>query len=304
MAVTVAWVFPGQGSQYVGMAVAWAERSQAARAALTEAAEVLGFDLPALLAEGPEDELADTYNQQPALLAASVAIMRALGSELQKPAFVAGHSLGEYSALVAAGALDYPDALRLVRERGRLMRLAGERGPGRMAAILGLEDDTVCAVCDGIEGVQVANYNAPGQVVISGATAAVEAAIAALTDHGVKRTVVLPITIAAHSWLMVPVADEFAAAVAAAPIRGAGIPIVANVTAEPITDPADLRSELSMQLTATVRWSDSVRRMADSGVGAFYEVGPGSVLSGLIKRTLRADDRPAVEARSLGEPGL
>lgn len=283
-----AWLFPGQGSQYVGMAMAWARASACARAALDEAAEVLGFDLPGLLADGPEADLNDTYNQQPAILAASVAILRAALDTLPPPVFVAGHSLGEYGALVAAGALGYPDALRLVRERGRLMRLAGTRAPGRMAAVLGLEDAAVEAVCRDVAGAQVANYNAPGQVVISGTIAGVEDASARLKEAGARRIMPLPITIAAHSALMAPAADAFAGAVAQAPIGPASVPVVANVTARPITSADDIRRELADQLTASVRWTQTIEAMAAAGVSAFYEIGPGKVLTGLVKRIVPA----------------
>ena len=284
----VAWLFPGQGSQYVGMTSAWARASDCARLALDEAADVLGFDLPGLMADGPEADLNDTYNQQPAILAASVAILRAALDALPAPAFVAGHSLGEYSALVAAGAVGYPDALRLVRERGRLMRLAGTRAPGRMAAVLGLDDAAVEAVCREVPGVQVANYNAPGQVVISGTIAGVETASARLKDAGARRIMPLPITIAAHSQLMEPAADAFAPAIAEAPIGPAAVPLVANVSAQPIADAADIRRELADQLTASVRWTQTIEGMAAAGVTAFYEIGPGRVLSGLVKRIVPA----------------
>jgi [acyl-carrier-protein] S-malonyltransferase len=285
--MSVAWLFPGQGSHAVGMASAWAERSSCAREALDEAAEVLGFDLPRLMAEGPEDLLGDTYNQQPALLAASVAILRASFDELPEPAFVAGHSLGEYSALVAAGAIAYPDALILVRERGRLMREAGQRSPGRMAAILGLDDATVEALCGAIDGVQVANYNAPGQVVISGSLAGVDAALADLKAAGAKRCVVLPISIAAHSALMGPAAEQFGQTLAQATILDASLPLVANLSGRPISEAAEIRKELHGQLTGSVRWTSSVEFMADSGVDTYLEIGSGRVLCGLVKRILR-----------------
>jgi [acyl-carrier-protein] S-malonyltransferase len=300
--MTAAWLFPGQGSQYVGMAMGWAGRVPEARGALDEASEVLGFDLPRLLANGPAEVLADTYNQQAAVLAASVAILRAVGDAVAPPAFVAGHSLGEYTALVAAGSLAYPDALRLVRERGRLMREAGELNPGSMAAILGLDDDVVLAVCDGIDGVQVANFNAPGQVVISGTHVAVAEASERLRQGGAARVVPLPITIAAHSELMRPVADRFAQAVAGAPLAAAVVPVVGNVTATPIRAETDLRAELTRQLTAAVRWSETIRVMLASGVQEFYEIGPGTVLTGLVKRVVKAGGAHASVIRSLGEP--
>jgi [acyl-carrier-protein] S-malonyltransferase len=283
------------------MAGAWAQQSPAARLALAEAADVLGFDLPGLITHGPEDELNDTVNQQPAILAASVAILRANAESLPAPAYVAGHSLGEYSALVAAGALGYPAALRLVRERGRLMRLAGEQRPGRMAAILGLEDAAVEQACAELVGVQVANTNAPGQVVISGEATAVAQAGERLLRQGAKKVVTLPITIAAHSALMAPVAEEFAAAVRAVALVDAHPPLVANLSARPISRVDELRAELVGQLTGPVRWTACLQAMHAAGVTTYLEVGPGKVLSGLVKRCLAAD-RSRLTILSLGEP--
>ena len=298
----VAWLFPGQGSQYVGMAGAWALRSSCARDALSEASEALGFDLQRLLREGPESVLNDTYNQQPALLAASVAILRSAHDDLPPPGFVAGHSLGEYTALVAAGALGYPEALGLVRERGRLMREAGSLSPGAMAAILGLDDAQVEVVCGPIPNLQVANYNAPGQVVISGERSAVEAAAEALKDAGAKRTVMLPITIAAHSALMAPAAAALSRAIDQAGISDASTPLVANLSARPIRAAADIGAELRGQLTGSVRWTESVRHLAAAGVDQYFEIGPGTVLTGLVKRILR--DQADVQATvvSLDQP--
>jgi [acyl-carrier-protein] S-malonyltransferase len=300
--MSAAWLFPGQGSQYVGMATDWAEASPCARAALDEATEALGFDLPRLLAEGPDEVLGDTFNQQPALLAASTAILRAASEGLPEPAFVAGHSLGEYSALVAAGVLGYPDALGLVRERGRLMRQAGTAAPGRMAAVLGLPDEAVEAVCAAVDGVQVANYNAPGQVVISGTVAGVDAATERLRAQGARRVMPLPITIAAHSHLMAPVAGAFAARVQAAPLAEARVPVVANITAQPITRPDAIRAELAGQLTASVRWTATIEAMAAAGVTDYYEIGPGRVLLGLVKRVLAARGQPEPRLVSLDTP--
>ncbi len=298
----VAWLFPGQGSQHVGMAQAWAKRSVLARDALAESADALGFDVPLLIAHGPEAELNDTYNQQPAVLAASVAVLRGAADELPQADYVAGHSLGEYTALVAAEALGFARGLELVRERGRLMREAGERRPGRMAAILGLSDSAVEAVCDAIDGVQVANYNCPGQVVISGETDAVERAADRLRESGAKRVKVLPITIAAHSALMAPAAEEFASVIAAATIEPASMPIVANVTALPITGVPEIVRELTDQLTASVRWTDTVRWLTGQGVDSFYEIGPGRVLTGLVRRVLKADGVASATVRAMGEP--
>lgn len=298
-----AWLFPGQGSHHVGMAMAWAERSAAARDVLAESAEVLGMDMPGLMRDGPADVLDDTYNQQPALLVADVAILRAVEPELAPPAFVAGHSLGEYAAFVAAGALTFADALRLVRERARLMQEAGRRTPGGMAAILGLEDEAVEAVCAAIDGVQVANYNAPGQVVVSGEAPAVAEACARLEAAGAKRIIPVRITVAAHSHLMAQAQVAFNALVDATPVADARVPIVANVTARPIRSAAEVVAEMRGQLTAGVRWADGIEHMIASGVDAFHELGPGAVLTGMVKRIARGHPDRVIEARSLGEPG-
>ena len=296
----IAFVFPGQGSQYVGMGRDLYEQYPEARTVFDEADEILGFPLSRLCFEGPEDILTDTINAQPAILTMSVACLRALpvlpnlllGSEpllSLNPLFCAGHSMGEYTALVAAGTLDFPSALRLVRERGRLMKLAGERAPGGMAAVLGLEREAVEEVCqrarEETEGiVQVANDNAPGQTVISGEQAALERAMALAQERGARRVVRLAVSIAAHSPLMACIVDEFRAAVGATSMEEAGIPIVANVTACPITAVADIRHELVAQLTSPVRWVESVQYMIAQGVDTFVEIGPKEVLSGLIKR--------------------
>lgn len=301
--MSVAWLFPGQGSHSIGMAMAWADRSAAARSALDESVEILdGDDLPALMAEGPFEELHDTYNQQPSLLVAGVATMRAVRDEIPAPAFVAGHSLGEYGAYVAAEAMSYPDALRLVRERARLMKEAGDATPGGMAAILGMEDEAVEAVCRELEGVQVANYNAPGQVVISGEKPAVDAASEILKERGAKRVIPVRITVAAHSHLMAACAARFNEVADATTVREARVPIVANVTAAPIRTAEEIHDEMRRQLTSGVRWTDTIERMIDEGVREFYEVGPGKVLGGMVKRVLRG--HPEVEAKviSLAEP--
>jgi [acyl-carrier-protein] S-malonyltransferase len=300
--MTVAWLFPGQGSQYVGMAHAWSLRSADARDALAEADAALGFPVSRLIAHGPAEELAETRNQQPAVLAASVAIMRAAAPDLPPPDYVAGHSLGEYTALVACQGLAYDEALRLVRERGRLMAWAGERNPGKMAAVLGLDDSAVEAVCCCLPMVQVANYNCPGQVVISGTGDAVERASALLAERGAKRIVPLPITIAAHSGLMAPVADAFGDVLARAPLREPAWPLIGNVTARPLDSVPALRTELSSQLTSPVRWADTIRWLAGTGVDAFYEIGPKNVLTELARRTLKAQGVTASKAISLSEP--
>ncbi|MFQ5459284.1 MAG: ACP S-malonyltransferase [Anaerolineae bacterium] len=298
--MTVAWLVPGQGAQHVGMASPWMAASPRAREALDEAGEVLGFDLVGLMRDGPAEVLDDTYNAQPALLATSVAMMRAAADDLPEPAMVAGHSMGEFSALVAAGAITYSAALLLVRERGRLMRAAGRASPGAMVAVLGLEDAAVEAVCDAIDGVQVANYNAPGQVVVSGAIDAVELAGREFKTAGARKVVRLAVSIAAHSALMAPVADEFRGAVEATPIAMARPPLVANSTAAPVAAPHDLRQELAGSLGTPVRWRDSIEWMRRQGVRHFVEVGPGSVLSGLVRRIARGDGHGDVVVEGIG----
>lgn len=300
--MSTAWLFPGQGSHYVGMGMAWAARSARARAALDEASDVLGAELVGLMADGPIDRLEETSRQQPALLIASVAALRAVADDLEPPAFVAGHSVGEYAALVAAGSLQYADALSLVGARSALMRDAGTTHPGGMAAILGLDDAVVEAACASIDGVMVGNYNAPGQVVISGTVEGVEAACAALTLAGAKRIVPIRITVAAHSHLMAEAASAFGALVDAVPVADAGVPVMANVSARPITSSAEVRTEMRDQLTHAVRWTAGIEAMLAAGVTTFYEIGPGAVLGGLVKRTARGFPDAAITVHALGEP--
>lgn len=302
MAVSTAWIFPGQGSQMVGMGRDLYAASAAARQAFDMADAALGFGLARLCFEGPEDVLTATENAQPALLATSVALLAALaerdpalgslawGERLvtfveQRAAFVAGHSLGEYSALVAAGAIDYETALRLVRRRGELMSEARE---GAMAAVLGAEEQALEDACRAAaqpgELVVVANYNAPGQLVISGAAAAVERAGQIAKAKGAKRSIPLKVSAAFHSPLMRSAGDGLRRALDAAPIRDARVPVLANVSGVPIEAAADVRAELAAQVTAPVRWIAMVQFMAAAGADRFVEVGPGAVLAGLVKR--------------------
>jgi [acyl-carrier-protein] S-malonyltransferase len=270
--------------------------SPAARRVFEEADAVLGFPLTEVIWRGPAEELEDTINAQPAILATSVAALEALRERLRErdttevPAMVAGHSLGEFSALVAAGALEFPAAVRLVRERGRLMKEAGEESPGGMAAILGLEDEVLAEVCREASGdgtVVLANANCPGQTVISGEVAALERAMALAKERGAKRATRLGVSIASHSPLMARAAERFAKLVAETPLREPAVPVVGNVTARPLTTVAELVDELSRQVASPVNWTGSVRTMIEAGVTTFLDLGPGQVVNGLIKRVSR-----------------
>lgn len=292
--MAVAFVFPGQGSQAVGMGKALAEAFPQARAVFDEVDAALSQKLSALMFEGPEAELTLTANAQPALMAVSIAVLRVLeaeaGLDLAREAkFVAGHSLGEYSALAAAGAFSLTDAARLLRIRGDAMQKAVPPGEGAMAALLGLEladARDVCARAAAETGLvcQVANDNGGGQVVSSGAKAAVERSIELAKEKGAKRGILLPVSAPFHCALMAPAAQAMAQALAQVEIRAPVVPLVANVLAAPVTDPAEIRARLVEQVTGSVRWAESVAFMAAQGVESFYEVGAGKVLSGLVKR--------------------
>jgi [acyl-carrier-protein] S-malonyltransferase len=301
-----AFLFPGQGSQVVGMGKALTESEPAARQVFEQADDFLEYPLARLAWEGPEDELNDTLNTQPALLVHSSAVYQVFKDRYPgfRPAFVAGHSMGELSALVACGALPYLEALGLVRRRGELMKRAGEVSPGGMAAILGLDIPTLEAVCaqasaggGAQEGVQVANDNCPGQVVISGATAALEQALQLARDAGARKAVALAVSIAAHSPLMTYAQQDFNRAVEQALIQDPHTPLVGNVTATPLDSADAIRKDLRAQLTSRVRWTESIQFMLANGVDTFIEFGPGSVLCGLLKRI----DRQA-KSYSLGNP--
>ena len=286
------FVFPGQGSQSVGMGKALAEAFPTAREVFGEVDEALGQHLTRLMFEGPEDQLTLTENAQPALMAVSMAVMRVLAKDGNfdlgaKAAYVAGHSLGEYSALAAAGAFSLADAARLLRLRGRSMQEATPVGIGAMAAILALDYEAVAAIAAEAAGDEVcaaANDNAPGQVVVSGHKAAVERAMALATEKGARRAVLLPVSAPFHCALMAPAAEVMAAALAEARIQAPVVPLVANVKAAAVSDPDEIRDLLVRQVTGTVRWRESVQWMKAQGVERLVEAGAGKVLAGLTKR--------------------
>jgi [acyl-carrier-protein] S-malonyltransferase len=290
--MTVAFVFPGQGSQAVGMGKALADNFAPARALFEEVNAALGTKLSAVIFEGPIETLTLTENAQPALMAVSLAAMRVLEAEaglnLARDAqFVAGHSLGEYSALAAAGAFTVADTARLLRVRGQAMQKAVPVGVGAMAALLGLEFDAASAVAaEAAQGqvCQAANDNGGGQVVVSGDKAAVERAVELAKAKGAKRAMLLPVSAPFHCALMAPAAEVMANALANVNIKRPAVPVVANVLAKPIQEPAEIVAALVKQVTGTVRWRQSIAAMAAAGVTRFYEVGAGKVLSGLIKR--------------------
>jgi [acyl-carrier-protein] S-malonyltransferase len=290
--MAVAFVFPGQGSQTVGMGKALAASFPPARQVFDEVDAALGAKLSAIVFEGPAETLTLTENAQPALMAVSLATLRVLeaeaGLDLKRDAqFVAGHSLGEYSALAAAGAFTIADTARLLRLRGQAMQKAVPVGIGAMAALIGLEFDTAAAVArEAAQGqvCQAANDNGAGQVVVSGDKAAVERAVEIAKTKGAKRAMLLPVSAPFHCALMQPAADVMAQALAKVSIKPPLVPVVANVLAKPISEPAAIVAALIAQVTGTVRWRESVAVMAAAGVTTFYEVGAGKVLSGLIKR--------------------
>lgn len=343
MSQSIAFVFPGQGSQAVGMGADVYAASPAARSVFDTADTALGFALTRLCFEGPEELLRETINAQPAIVAVSLALLAALREAMgasapnvaaaplfagpPQPAYVAGHSVGEYAAAAAAGALDLAGTLRLVRERGRLMHEEGTRCAGGMAAIIGLDDAALGTICDeattrargelgaaaeapathpGAGRVIVANYNSPGQTVLSGERRALDLAMDLARERGARRVMPLSVSGAFHSPVMAPAAGGLAAAIAEAPIQAPEIPIIANITAEPLTTATALRDELARQIAAPVQWTRTVEHLTSQGVTTFVEIGPGQVLSGLIKRIAKgatllsvgsAGDVPAVAER-------
>jgi [acyl-carrier-protein] S-malonyltransferase len=283
----VAWVFPGQGSQTVGMVRDLYDNIASAKETFDEADDALGFSLSKLCFEGPEDELRQTINAQPALVTASFACLRAAyeisGNSLPAPAYVAGHSLGEYTALAVATVFDFPTAVTLARERGRLMHEAGQITRGSMAAIIGLDAVKLADICRESDTV-MANFNSPEQIVISGAAEKITKAIELATAAGAKRAVPLQVSGAFHSPLMQPAADGLAEYINALTLKTPSIPVIGNTTAEPMTSVELVKSELLNQLQNPIRWLQTVEYIAGKGVPTFIEIGPGKVLTGLIRR--------------------
>ena len=303
----IAFLFPGQGSQSVGMGKDLAERFPVARQTFDEADDALGYKLSQICFEGPEDQLRMTEITQPAILAASVAAWRVVSEKGLKPVFVAGHSLGEYSAHVAAGTLSFADAVRTVRNRGKYMQEAVPVGVGTMAAILGMDVDKVAAVCaDSAQGevCQAANINSPEQIVISGHTAAVERATKLADERGAKRAKVLPVSAPFHCSLMKPAQDRLATDLQALTFNDPGIPVLCNVDAALVTATQPSRDALIRQVTGSVKWDQSIRALIGQGVNTFVEVGPGKVLCGLMRQIDRSKTAVNVEDEASLEKAL
>jgi [acyl-carrier-protein] S-malonyltransferase len=298
------FLFPGQGSQAIGMGQALAKADKAAATIFEQADNILGYSLSEICWEGPEEKINDTLYTQPAMLTHSIAVFYTFKSRYPDfiPTYTAGHSLGEFSALVAAEALNFPDALLLVQERGRAMKAAGEYQPGGMAAVLGMQLPEVEEICQQVSsecegGVWVANDNCPGQVVISGDRNTLDVVSGRLKEGGARKVLVLSVSISSHSPLMEPALDDFNQALRSTSIQDPQIPVFGNVSAEPLHSAIDVRNDLGAQLTARVRWTESIRAMINAGITTFVELGAGSVLTGLLHRIDRS-----VRGLSLNNP--
>ncbi len=282
-----AWVFPGQGSQSVGMCRDLYDNVKSAREVFEQADRALGFSISNLIFNGPEEELRQTINAQPALVTAGYACLQAAkeiaGNKLSTPSFVAGHSLGEYTALLAAEVFDFPTAVRLARERGRLMHEAGQKRPGAMSAIMGLDETKLAEVCKASDTV-MANINSPGQIVISGAAENIKKAMELATAAGASRAIPLQVSGAFHSPLMQPAVEGMTKYLDATTFKKPSIPVIGNVTALPLNTPEDVKNELKKQLTSPVQWIRTIEYMVKQGTATIIEIGPGRVLAGLVKR--------------------
>lgn len=294
-----AYVFPGQGTQYIGMGYDFYQNFESAKKIYNDADEVLGYSLTKLCFEGPIEKLSQTQYAQPAILTTSIACLEVLRENSLPPAscllptYLAGHSLGEYSALVAAGGLEFKEAVRIVRQRAQFMQEEAEKHPTGMMAILGLERSEVERICRE-ESVEVANINCPGQIVISGMKGCLEKAAQKVIEAGAKRAIPLAVNGAFHSSYMLPAQEKLAVVLSAAEIRNLQIPVIANVTARPVTNPEEIRESLTKQISGSVLWEDSVRWMIKEGITTFIEIGPGKVLKGLIRKI-----DPVVEVRNI-----
>lgn len=297
-------VFPGQGSQALGMLAELGEQHDVVKSTFSEASEVLGYDLWALIQDGPAEKLNETFRTQPALLAASVALWRVWQEQgLAQPELLAGHSLGEYSALVCAGVIDFKEAIKLVELRGQLMQEAVPAGVGAMYAIIGLADDAIAKACEeAAQGdvVSPVNFNSPGQVVIAGNKAAVERAGALCKEAGAKRALPLPVSVPSHCALMKPAADKLAVALEAIAFNAPTLPVINNADVATETDPTKIKDALVRQLYSPVRWTEGVEKMSEQGIEKLFELGPGKVLTGLTKRIVKTlTAAPVNDATSL-----
>jgi [acyl-carrier-protein] S-malonyltransferase len=302
----IAFVFPGQGSQTVGMGRDAAEQNERARRIFELADETLGFSLSRIIFEGPQDQLTLTTNAQPALLTTSIALLQGVMEAGIRPEYTAGHSLGEYSALVASGAIDFQEAVFAVRKRGEYMEEAVPGGEGTMAAVLGMDRNLLDGICKQVtkagDSVELANMNCPGQIVISGTVAGVQKAGELAKEKGAKRVLPLQVSGPFHSILMKPAAEKFKSVLDGIRVKDADIPVIANVTASPATDARDIRRKLIEQLYSPVLWEDTVEKLLELGVDTFVEIGPGKVLSGLIRKvdrnatTLSVQDPESLQA--------